>query len=144
MKIIIGAIVLIIVALGGYFLFSSSSSGKACTSENAVSLDVIESSATSSAAISGVKITFDNGEVIPSCFKMSQGEEIVWVNAGEKNIQIAADPHPVHSGNKEVSDGGFILELAPGEEKTVTINKVGKTGYHDHLDSSAGGAIIVE
>ena len=143
-NILIIIVVLLIVGAGGYFLLGSSSSGKACTSENAVSLDVIESSATSSANISGVKITFDNGEVIPSCFKMSHGEEIIWVNAGDKNIQVAANPHPVHSGNKEVSDGEFVLELSPGEEKSITINKVGKVGYHDHLNSGTGGVIIVE
>ena len=144
-NIIIVIVVLLMVGLGGYLLFGSNSSGESCTVDTAIVFGSIGSVATSSADISDpVIIIFNNGEVTPSCVKVSQGAEIKWLNAGDENIQIGADPHPVHTGNKEVSYGGFVLDMAPSEEKTFTINKVGKTGYHDHLDSSVGGVIIVD
>lgn len=144
-KVIIVVIVLLIVGVGGFFLIGSSSPGESCTADTAIVFESVGSVATSSAGISDpVIVIFNNGEVTPSCVKVSQGEEIKWLNAGDENIQIGADPHPVHTGNKEVSYGGFVLDMAPGEEKTFTISKVGKTGYHDHLNSSTGGAIIVD
>ena len=66
------------------------------------------------------------------------------MNNGEKDIQIGADPHPVHSGNKEVSDGEYVLTVGSGEEATVTVERIGKSAYHDHFNPSAGGAIIVK
>lgn len=143
-NILIIIVVLLIIGGGGYFLFGSRSSGEECTPETAPVLDSSEGVATASADLSFATITFNNGEVALSCVKVFQGEEVKWVNAGDKNIQVAANPHPVHSGNKEVSNGEFVLELAPGEEKSITINKVGKVGYHDHLNSATGGVIIVE
>lgn len=144
-SIIIVIVVLLILGIGGFFLLGSNPSGEACTADTAIVFDSTESVATLSAGISDpVIIIFNNGEVTPSCVKVSQGAEIKWLNTGDENIQIGADPHPVHTGNKEVSYGGFVLDMDPGEEKTFTINKVGKTGYHDHLNPSVGGIIIVE
>ena len=144
-NIIIVIVVLLILGIAGFFLLGSNPSGEVCTADTAIVFDSVGSVATSSAGISDpVIVIFNNGEVTPSCVKVPQGAEIKWLNAGDKNIQVAADQHPVHTGNKEVSYGGFVLDMAPGEEKTFTINKVGKTGYHNHLNSSTGGAIIVD
>lgn len=137
--VIIGIVIIVILGFGGLSLFGGSSQGKDCTSETAERL------ATASAeTIVSATIIHKDGEFTPNCLQISQGTTVTWVNEGSKDIQIGADPHPVHTGNKELSNNEFVLTLGPGEEATVTMEKTGKHGYHDHLNASAGGAIIVE
>lgn len=137
--VIIGVVTVVILGFGGLSLFGGSSQGKDCASETA------EKSATATAEVAVVAtVTHKDGEFTPNCLQISQGTTVTWVNNGENDIQIGADPHPVHSGNKEVSGGEYVLTLGPGEVATVTFEKTGKSAYHDHLNSSAGGAIIVE
>lgn len=136
-NLIIGVIVvLVILALGYLFLFSGSQS-KACAIDHGVATESADPG-------QGITITFSNGQFSPACLEISSGTSVTWVNAGDKEIQIATNPHPIHTGNKEVSNGEFVLKLAPGEKATVTINKAGTSGYHNHLNSSAGGEIVVK
>lgn len=93
---------------------------------------------------SGVTITHTSSGFSPADVKIKSGATITWVNDGDSEIQIGANPHPVHTGNKEVSGGGFVLTLKPGEQETVKMEKVGPFGYHDHLKASQGGTITVE
>ncbi len=138
-KIAIVIVVIILIGIGGLFLFGGSSQGKGCTTDSA------EKTATASAEVTvAATIAYENGEFSPDCLQISQGTTVTWVNQGDKDIQIGADPHPVHSSNKEVSNGDYVLILGSGEEATVTVNTIGKSAYHDHLNASAGGAIIVE
>ena len=137
--VIIGVVVIVILGFGGLSLFGGSSQGKDCTSETA------EKSAAATAEVAVVAtVAHTDGEFLPNCLQISQGTTVTWVNNGEKDIQIGADPHPVHSGNKEVSKGEYVLTLGPGEEATVNVEQTGKSAYHNHLNPSAGGAIIVE
>ena len=70
-------VVLLILGVGGFFLLGSNSPSEECTVENAVTFESTKGVATSSADISDpVIVTFNNGEVIPSCVKVSQGTEI--------------------------------------------------------------------
>lgn len=93
---------------------------------------------------SGVIVTHTSSGFSPADAKIKSGGTITWVNDGDSEIQIGANPHPVHTGNKEVSGGGFVLTLKPGEQTAVKMEKVGSFGYHDHLKSSQGGTITVE
>ena len=137
--VVIAIVVIVVFGLGGLFLFGGSSQGKSCTADSA------EKTATASAEVTvAATIEYKDGEFSPECLQISPGTTVTWVNQSDKDIQIGTDPHPAHSGNKEVSNGEYVLTLDPGEEATVNVDKVGKSAYHNHLNSSAGGAIIVE
>ncbi|OGY25227.1 MAG: hypothetical protein A2864_02155 [Candidatus Woykebacteria bacterium RIFCSPHIGHO2_01_FULL_39_12] len=92
----------------------------------------------------GVTITYSNGSFSPSEVTVNSGSKITWLNNGDQEIKIGANPHPIHTGNKEVSGGDFTLNLAPGESKSVVVTKTGSFGYHNHLNSSEGGTITVK
>ena len=136
-NLIIGVIVVSVILAVGYLFLFSGSQNKACAIDH-------EAATQSADPVQGITITFSNGQFSPACLEISPGTSITWVNGGNKEIQIGSNPHPVHTGNKEVSGGEFVLNLAPGEKATVTMNKAGTSGYHDHLNSSAGGEIIVK
>ena len=145
-KFVIVVVIIIVLGLVGLVIyFTTSSPSIACSPEDATRLSSAIPTSTSSAEIAEqALITYKEGKFSPECVVVSSGTNITWVNQSDENIQIGADPHPIHTGNKEVSGGGFILELSPGESSSVTMSKIGKTGYHDHLNSSATGVIIVE
>lgn len=91
-----------------------------------------------------ITITYSSTGFSPSTVTVKSGGKITWVNKSGKQVQIGANPHPIHTGNREVSGGEFTLNLQPGEEKTVVVSKVGTFGYHNHLRPSEEGTIVVE
>lgn len=91
-----------------------------------------------------VIITYSSSGFSPSTVTAKSYGKITWVNKSDRQVKIGANPHPIHTGNKEVSGGEFTLDLQPGEEKTVVVSKVGTFGYHNHLNSSEEGTIVVE
>lgn len=80
----------------------------------------------------------------PNCVIVSSGTTVTWQNDSRFDLEIGADPHPIHSGNKEVSGGEFVLEVAPGQSVHTIVESVGAFGYHDHLYSAATGILVVE
>jgi plastocyanin len=130
----------VIVVVGGlFFLLRGSSQVKACTPETARKV-----ASPSAEKPEEIVVTFSNDKFSPSCLVVKSGAKIKWTNESAKEIQIGADPHPIHTGNKEVSGGSFVLKLSPSESAEVRLTKKGKFGYHDHLHASSSGVIIVE
>ena len=145
MRNVIIAVVVIVVVAVGFFLFRSFSQKP---SVNVVKTPTNTSSATSSASTEEKKssntVTYTSSGFSPSEVTLTSGDKLTWVNDGNEEIQIGANPHPIHTGNKEVSGGGFVLTLKSGEQATVEVEKTGTFGYHNHLNSSQGGTITVE
>ncbi|MCR4324062.1 MAG: cupredoxin domain-containing protein [Candidatus Curtissbacteria bacterium] len=76
--------------------------------------------------------------------KVKSGGTINWVNNSSATIQVASDPHPTHTANREITNGQVTIVLAPGESSSVTVTKTGSWGYHDHLNASTKGTVVVE
>jgi len=144
-NIIIAAVVIVIVGVG-YLLIRGYSKEPTVS---VVDKQTATTSTTTSAGVgeeskSSTTITYNSSGFSPSNVTIRTGGKITWVNDSSEEVQIGANPHPIHTGNKEVSGGGFVLKLGPGEQATVTITKTGSHGYHNHLNSSQGGTITVE
>ena len=88
-------------------------------------------------------VRFTDEGVFPECSNIPSGGTVIWVNEGANIIQVSSDPHPVHSDNPEISDGKFVLILPPGESAQVTLEKRGTFGFHDHINPSLSGKIII-
>lgn len=81
---------------------------------------------------------------LPACVKVASGTTITYYNQSDKTLEVGADPHPIHNGNKEVSDGKFTLDIEPGRSATTTFTQKGTFGLHDHKNSSARAVVVVE
>jgi plastocyanin len=90
------------------------------------------------------EITYADGTFSPSCIKIKSGTTVTWKNTSNKKVEVGTDPHPSHTGNREVSGGAFVLDLAAGETATTTLTTKGEHSFHDHLSPSDTGVIIVE
>ena len=75
---------------------------------------------------------------------IKSGESLTWVNNSSKSVQVGSANHPTHTLNRELTSGEFVTELAPGASATVTLTKKGTWGYHNHLDPSVTGKVVVE
>ncbi|SRR3989344_828539 len=89
-------------------------------------------------------VTFSDSGVSPSTVTIKSGESLTWVNNSSKSVQVGSANHPTHTLNRELTSGEFVTELAPGASATVTLTKKGTWGYHNHLDPSVTGKVVVE
>jgi len=80
----------------------------------------------------------------PSCIRVPSGTVITYTNQSSDTLLVAIDPHPIHTGNKEVSNGEFTLAVAPGASATTTVTTKGTFGIHDHANFGARATIVVE
>ena len=83
-------------------------------------------------------------EFSPKCVMVTSGTKITYTNQSAAELQVGADPHPIHSGNREVSNGGFILSVKPSESASSTMTKVGTFGLHDHINEASNAVIQVQ
>lgn len=91
-----------------------------------------------------VKITATDSGFAPGQVTVKSGAGLTWVNNSAKKIQIGSDPHPTHTANAQLSNGQFVLEIAPGSSATVTLTTKGTWGYHNHLNPGVRGKVVVE
>ena len=66
---------------------------------------------------------------------------------------MASDPHPIHNGydgttlQQHCAQGytgpAPFDECSPGTSFSFTFAKVGSWGYHDHLEASIKGTVVV-
>lgn len=97
-----------------------------------------ENNSTSPAAIT---ITYNGTSYSPSSVTVKAGTTVTFVNAGSKPFWPASDPHPTHTryGTFDAKRG-----VAAGESYSFTFDQTGTWGFHDHLNASAKGTIVVE
>ncbi len=109
----------------------------------------------------GSSFVAETGEVIvritekgfePREVEIQRGTTVIWINESSKASWPASDPHPTHrlypgSGIEKCGTGAEIFDacrsLQPGEKWSFVFNEVGEWGYHDHLNPTRRGKIIV-
>lgn len=73
-------------------------------------------------------------------FTLKSGGKITFKNETTGAIEINSEPHPQHTDNQELNVGS----IAPGQSKTITLNKKGASIYHNHLKPKDAAVLIVE
>jgi plastocyanin len=76
----------------------------------------------------------------PSTLTVDAGTTVTIINNSPSGLDFASGPHPVHTDNPELNTG-FIPS---GESATVTLNTTGSWGFHNHIDETKTGRIVVE
>lgn len=119
--------------------------GRSGTTSTDVLLDSTPSVSTELSELSeeagGVVVVYTNEGFSPAEVNVPVGTAVSFENASSKKMWVASDPHPIHTkyGEFDAKEG-----IAPGETYTFTFTQKGEWGYHDHLDSSARGVVVVE
>jgi len=94
---------------------------------------------TSNAAL-GTTIDYTDKGFSPAELRVKAGEKVEFKNSSSKTVQVNSNPHPTHTLFAELNIGA----IAAGQTKSVTFTKAGTYSYHNHLNASQGGTIVVE
>ncbi len=96
-------------------------------------------------------ITYNGGSFSPQEVTIKKGGTVTWKNTSGSNMWVASAQHPTHivySGTArtehcpDASNTAFD-QCVGGGDYSFTFNKTGTWGYHDHLNTSAFGKIVV-
>ena len=86
-------------------------------------------------------VLVEGGKFSPETLTVKKGTEVTWVNKDTGPCWIASDPHPIHNGYSGFDAGRGIKQ---DETYKFTFSRVGTFSYHDHLDLTKTGKIIIE
>ena len=148
-------IVLLVVILGGWYLYSMQSaspsiipSGQTQTNEETASGDV-SSTAPMSATIVHTSLGFS-----PASVTIAKGGTVTWTDEDGSPMWIASAMHPTHvvydntDLEKHCATGYTgttpFDQCKSGTTYIFTFNEVGTWGYHNHSNASQFGKIIVK
>lgn len=87
-----------------------------------------------------VVIYSDEG-YLPQRITIQAGETVAFVNQSSRDVWTASDPHPSHTDLPELD---ARRAEAPGATYMFTFNQPGEWGYHNHLNSTQSGVVIVQ
>ncbi|MDP3733537.1 MAG: cupredoxin domain-containing protein [Candidatus Daviesbacteria bacterium] len=93
-------------------------------------------------AIEAVKniVTITTSGFIPQSITVKAGETVTWINQDSANHAVNSVVHPTHLVYTPLNLGN----LKPGEEKPLSFPEAGTYKYHDHLNPSSTGSVVVE
>lgn len=100
-------------------------------------------------------VIYTNSGYSPNTLKVKVGETVTFINQSSQAMWPASDLHPTHriySGTSlqdhcpDTTGTAFdaCTGIQPGKSWSFTFNKKGTWKYHDHLNPSHTGTIIVE
>jgi len=130
-KLYIGIGVVVILAIGAFILVQNNSNRK---TQLATACDSAPS------ATSSAPIVYSDSGFSPAVSAVTAGGTLIIKNSSGSTVQFDSDPHPIHTDNPELNVG----QVASGEQKSVTVNKTGCFGYHNHLNPSETGKILIK
>ena len=140
--IIIGVLVVVLIG-GGFLFFNSKKSGLTTTTQTLTQTDTVSTQTASDAAMNHqeVMVTITAEGFSPKEVKIKVGDSVSWINQDAKNHEVSSDPHPTHSLYPPINTIGLLKQ---NEKRSLMFPEKGTFTYHDHLNSSLKGTIIVE
>lgn len=144
-KVILAVVALVIILGGtGYALFGMDKKAEAPAGNNQAttsSKEVTEKEASTpvSSSTAMATIVFTNEGFTPNNLTVKKGTVITVKNESSKSVQFSSDDHPTHRLNTEMN----LKTLAAGESASFVAETVGTHGFHDHIDDSKTGTLVV-
>lgn len=132
------AILVVVIIVAVALMLNKKDDTKTSTNTSSNTTTSNTKSDTTSAEVA-MTITYDGNGFSESASSIKAGQAVKVVNNSTKSLDFDSDPHPVHTDNTELNAG----DIEPGQSKTFVIDKTGTWGYHNHLDASQHGSIMV-
>jgi len=135
-RVLIAVIAIIILLAGGFFLFNKNYSST--PQPNSLQNPQVSPAPTNTQATSTV--TYTAGGFSPTSLTVKAGTTVTWVNKSGSGFSLNSNPHPVHTDYPPLNIGA----VGDGQSKSLTFDKPGTYGYHNHLNPSDRGEIVVQ
>ena len=137
-KVILAILVVAVVAIGGYFLLSNQSGNNGSQNQDGQTTTATPTEAVMTQEETAVTVTADGYE--PKSVTIKTGGRVVWTNKSGGPVTVNSDAHPTHLLYPFLNLGKFD----DGSSVSVTFDKAGTYTYHNHLDASMTGTVVVE
>jgi len=132
---LVAAVLIVIIIAGGVFIYGKSA--KKDVSNNQAS-PTEQTQATSQDGAQVITLTPDGFS--PATLTVKAGTKVRWVNKSGQLGQVDSDPHPVHTSFPPMNFDGF----SDGSSVELVFDKTGTYHYHNHLNPSQTGTVVVE
>lgn len=143
-KAIIALVILVIVIAGAAMWMmrkEPAATDTANTTPTNSTTDTLQSPTdTTAPAATEAVITYSDSGYSPSSITVKTGDKVIIKNTSSRSMQFDSDPHPAHTINPELNVGS----VPPGQEMSFVVDTKGTFGYHNHLNASQKGTIVVE
>ena len=151
----------IIVALGGWYVFSHPTSRTGPIDDSgmrpATTTDMVATTtATGDMPLAPVTVSYTKAGFQPATIAVVEVQSVTFINQSGEMMWVASDPHPSHTGYDGTSRSAHCAQtytgMAPfdscagipvGESYTFTFTKIGSWGYHNHAHDQMSGKVIV-
>lgn len=94
-------------------------------------------------------VTYTDSGFSPSTLTIKKGTAAIFKNIASDDMRVASNPHPIHNGYP--TEGGCVSStfdscsnIKPGISWSFTFDIVGTWRYHNHLNPSEGGTVVVQ
>lgn len=148
-NLIIG-LVIILLLIGGVVLIQNNSTNQNANVSTGINESEIDNPDTSlkksnedeDAIISNGDntVTLTDDGFSPKSITIKVGEKVTWLNNSGDKATVDSSVHPTHRDYPKLNLGLFD----DGEEKSLVFDESGTYKYHDHLNASKTGTVVVE
>lgn len=155
-KAIITIIILIAIVIGAYFFFVNDASAPR-NDQNTADNAAMDEESTDNDTDTGtegdddvVEVTHTTDGFSPETVEVSVGDTVRW-KSDTDNMWVATDVHPSHTVYSGTSlgdhcpdtDGNDFDQCETSNTYTFTFEQAGEWKYHNHVQSSQAGTVIV-
>lgn len=88
----------------------------------------------------GSVVTYDGSSFSPAQITLKAGQTLTFKNTASMAVVVDSNPHPVHTDDPELNVGS----IAAGQSQTVTLNKTGSFGIHNHINPAQQGQVTIQ
>ena len=123
-------------------------------SEADISQSENTSSPSESESEAAATVRYQNGQFTPQTVTVQQGDTVEFISPDDEDMWVGSDDHPTHTQyagttvSQHCQDGDEISrafdQCSVGDTYTFTFEQTGEWDYHNHVNASAGGTIVVE
>jgi plastocyanin len=139
-------IIVILLALAGGAVALAKNKDKEPAASNTTAQDTKTNQAATDNTASGqstgetATITYSDNGFSPSTITVKSGTTVTIKNTSSHGLQFDSDPHPAHTDDEELN----VNSVPEGGSETFVVKRTGTFGYHNHLNPSDTGTIVVE
>lgn len=130
------AVAVIVVVVGGALLLSNKSGNNNNTQTN----NNQNAQPTQAMQITGSEVTVTSSGFEPKSVTVKAGTRVVWTNKSGGAVTVNSAVHPTHLLWPFLNLGKFD----DGSSVSVVFEKTGTYKYHNHLDASQTGTVVVQ
>lgn len=159
-------VVMVVILTGGFLFWQNGQSANTAVdlqpSETTVtpapadtSTGTSTTSAGSDSAAMSASVSYGADGYSPSQVTVKKGATVTWTAEGRSDMWVATAPHPAHTGYpgdgtsrsthcaSDYAGPKPFDQCAPGASYSFKFDQVGTFAYHDHMNASNFGKVVV-